>query len=185
MNVLYIGVENSVSISVPGIPTENLLPKISFGTLKQSSWNNDWIAEVLPGYRQVTISVSALINGVYKEMGVQRFRVKKLPNPTALVANKNKGFIDKELLIAAGGVIAKMPDDFEYDLSFKIVSFIMTIQRGFNVHHFKATNEKFTEEMIKQIMTSNRGQNILFEDIIAQDPVGDKRHLAPIILSIN
>jgi len=185
MNVLYIGVKNNISISVPGIPEENLLPVISCGTLKRDPASNEWIAVVLPGYRQAIISVSAIINGSYKEMGIQKFRVKKLPDPAASIANKSKGFINKEILIAAGSIAPKMPDDFEYDLSFKIVSFMMTVQRGFNVYHFKATSDKLSDEMIQQIKIMNRGQNVLFEEIIALGPDGDERSLLPIVLSIN
>lgn len=185
MNVLYLGVENNVSISVPGIPEENLLPTISNGTLEPDPNSDDWIANVLPGYRQTTISVSAKINGRYKEMGIQKFRVKKLPDPIASIANKSKGFVSKEILIAAGSLVPKMPDDFEYDLIFKIKSFMMTTQRGFNVYHFKSQSEKLTNEMIQQIQAMNRGQNILFEDIVVTSPDGDERSLSPIVLSVN
>ncbi|MCX6256441.1 MAG: gliding motility protein GldM [Bacteroidia bacterium] len=185
MNVLYIGAQNNISISVPGIPKSDLFPVISTGTLKPDLVNGDWLAEVLPGYRQVSISVKAKILGKYKEMGVQVFRVKKLPDPVASIANKSKGFINKEILIAAGSIIPKMPDDFEYDLTFKVVSFMVTIQRGFNVYHFKSTNAKLTDEMIKNIQTMNRGQNIVFEDIVAVGPDGDERSLSPIVLSVN
>jgi gliding motility-associated protein GldM len=185
MNVLYIGAKNNVSISVPGIPKKDLIPVISCGTLIPDPLNDDWIAIVPPGYRQATISVRAKILGGYKDMGIQVFRVKKLPDPVASIANKSKGFINKEILIAAGSVIPKMPDDFEYDLSFEVVSFMLTIQRGFNVYHFKSSSNKLTDEMIQQIRMMNRGQNILFEDIVALGPDGDERSLSPIVFSVN
>lgn len=185
MNVLYIGVDNPLSISVPGIPRENLILSISCGALRPDRDSDDWIAEVPSGYRVATVKVSAKVDQKIKEMGVQNFRVKKIPDPIATIANRNQGFVDKNLLKVAGGLEARMPDDFEYNLQFKIKSFIMTTQRGFTLIHATGKGSLLTEEMKANIEMTNRGQNIIFEDILAEDPSGAERKLAPIILSVN
>lgn len=185
MNVLYVGVDNNISISAPGVPEEKLMPTISIGSLERIPNSEEWNANVPVGYRQATIKVSALVNGTMKEMGIQKFRVKKLPDPVATIANKSQGFINRDLIVAAGSIVPKMPNDFEYDLSFKVQSFMMTVQRGFTVLHYKAKDGDLTEEMVNQIRIMNRGQNILFEDIVAVGPDGDERSLSPIVFSIN
>ena len=78
-----------------------------------------------------------------------------------------------------------MPLDFEFDYSFQIVSFKMTMQRGFNTYHFDSKSAELTEEMIKQIRNTNRGQTLLFEEIIARGPNGSDRTLSPLIITIN
>ena len=77
-----------------------------------------------------------------------------------------------------------MPDDFDFDQTFVISSFTMTIQRGFQVYHYKSKNSYLTTDMRDQIKRTNRGQHIIFENIIAHDSNGINRKLAPIIISI-
>jgi len=185
MNVLYIGVNNPLSISVSGVPGENIYPTISCGTLKPNPGKDGWIATVPVGCKQATVEVSIRINGTMKRMGSENFRVKKLPDPIPYIANKKEGFVSRDILIAAGNIIPRMPDDFEFDYSFQIISFKMTMQRGFNVNHYDSQSSKLTEEMIKQIRNTNRGQGIIFEEIVARGPDGADRILSPLIITIN
>ena len=87
-------------------------------------------------------------------------------------------------MIAAATLIPKMPNDFEFEHSFKIVSFTLTIQKGFRVYHYYSENSYLTDEMIEQINRTIKGQNIVFENIIATDPDGIDRLLSSIILAI-
>jgi gliding motility-associated protein GldM len=185
MNVLYIGVNNPLSISVSGVPGENIYPTISCGTLKLNPGKSGWIAIVPVGCRQVIIEVSVRINGGMKRMGSEIFRVKKLPDPVPYIANKKDGFVSRSILIAAGNIIPRMPDDFEFDYSFQVISFRMTMQRGFNVNQYNSQSSKLTEEMINQIRNTNRGQGIIFEEIVARGPDGANRILSPIIITID
>lgn len=185
MNVFYTGVDNPVSISISGLPKESLTPSISCGTLKRDPANDDWIVNIPSGYTEAIINISVNMNGVQRAMGSKKFRVKNFPNPIATIANRNSGVINKEIMIAAGALSPKMPEDFDFDLSFEVISFTMTIQRGFKVYNFKAENSYLTDEMIEQIKRTNRGQNIVFENIVVRDPDSLTRTLAPIVLTIN
>jgi len=119
-----------------------------------------------------------------KRMGSEIYRVKNLPDPVPYIASIKEGFVSRDNLIASGRIIPRMPDDFEFDYSFQILSFKMTMQRGFNVYHYESKSSKLTDEMITQIRNTNRGQNIIFEDIVALDPAGTNRVLSPLIISI-
>ena len=185
MNIFYIGVNNPVSIAISGIPQGDLVPSISSGTIKRDPVGSDWIVNIPPGNKEAIVTVTANINGEKKRLGSQVFRVKKLPDPIATVAGKSSGGINREIMLAAGGLAPKMPDDFDFDQTFVISSFTMTMQRGFQVYHYKSDNTYFTAEMKDQIRRTNRGQNIIFENIVARDPNGINRKLAPIILTID
>lgn len=185
MNVFYVGVENSVSISVSGIPKANLIVSISCGSIRPDPNSDEWIVSVPPGFTEATVSVSARINGSTRRMGYERFRIKQLPDPVARIANKKEGFIDKEILIAAAAIVPEMPSDFEFNYQFRIKSFKMTMQRGFNTHNFYSDSERLSPDMITQITRTNRGQRITFDEIIALGPDSKERKLQPIILTIN
>ena len=185
MNVFYVGVENPVEISVPGIPEENVEPSISVGTLTRNPAGNDWIVTVPSGQRETIITVNAKVDGQSRAMGTKKYRIKKLPDPTALIANLNEGSVNRNILITAGAIIPKMPDDFEFDLKYKIISFKMVLQRGTDIYTEKSNSNLLTQEMIKAIQGANRGQRIWFENIVARGPDNIDRPLAPIILTIN
>jgi len=185
MNVFYIGVDNPVAISVPGIAEENLKTSISVGELKPDPESDDWIVKVPTGQRETVITVKAEIDGTERDMGSKTFRIKKVPDPIALIANKMEGMVNRNILIAAGAIIPKMPDDFEFDLSYRITSFKMTLQRGLEIWSDKSSNNRLTEDMIRQITSASRGQKVWFENIVARGPDKIDRPLSPIILTIN
>lgn len=185
MNVFYVGVDNTVSISVSGIPKENLSATISCGTLTKPRSGQEWIAKVPAAFKEATISVNANIDGVVKKMGSETFRVKRLPDPLAVIANRNSGYIDKEILIAAGRIVPKMPNDFEFEYPVKIKSFKLSMQRGFNKYTYDSKGERLTQEMIKQINKTNRGQILVFENIVASGPDDPNIILPSIIMTLN
>ena len=185
MNVFYVGVSNPVSISISGIQNEDLIASISCGTIERSPDNNDWIVNLSPECTEAVISISAMVNEQRKDLGYKRFRVKQLPDPVATIANKSSGSINRDIMIVAGALSPKMPEDFEFDHSFVISSFTMTLQKGFKVYHFDSGNAYLTDEMIEQIKRTNKGQNIVFENIIVRDPDGLEREIAPIVLMLD
>ncbi len=63
MNVLYIGVDNTVSVSVSGIPKDNLIPVISHGTIRAGNTGDKWIVNVPPGKSTAIIKVIVELNG--------------------------------------------------------------------------------------------------------------------------
>ncbi|HET9571264.1 MAG TPA: gliding motility protein GldM [Bacteroidales bacterium] len=184
MNVLYIGVDNPLSISVAGIPKENIFPSISCGSLKVDKKTGGWAAVVPSGYKEAVVTISIKTDKGMKKMGSETFRVKKLPDPSPTISGKKEGFESKDNLIEAGKIVPMMPADFEFNYSFQVQSFRLTLQRGFNTYNFDAKNGNLTDEMIDQIRKSNRGQVLLFEDIVINGPNNDKRNLPPFFITV-
>jgi gliding motility-associated protein GldM len=184
MNVLYIGVENPLSISITGIPKENISPSISTGTIKQDSKTGEWVCTVPAGSKEASVSVSIKTATGMKQLGSQSFRVKKLPDPKPSIANKLEGFVSRDNIIAAGKIVPLMPPDFEFNYTFKVVSFRMTMQRGFYTYNYDSSNNELTEEMVDQIWKTNRGQVLLFEEIIVEGPGRDMRNLPPFFITV-
>lgn len=184
MNVLYVGVDNPLSISVSGIPAENVFPVISRGTLHPGATRGEWIAVVPGDVREVSVAVNANVNGTLRPMGTQQFRVKPLPDPDPLIANKKEGFIDRESIISAGKIVTLMPKDFEFNFTFKVQSFIMSMQRGFEMYHYASDSENLTPEMLREVQRTNRGQIIEFHDIVVKGPDGADRTIEPLVLII-
>lgn len=179
MNLFYIGLDNPVSISAPGIPAENLRPEISSGSLTRQPDGN-YIARVQPGTSEVRITVNALMDGTQRTVGTSTFRVRTVPDPMAYVGNRREGRITRQQLLDSGGIVARM-ENFEFDLSYDIRSFTMlTNVRGF-LQSYASDSNRFTPEMIQAISTATRDQRIFFENITThRGPDGLERTLPQI-----
>jgi gliding motility-associated protein GldM len=183
MNVFYIGVDNPVSISVPGIAEANISPSISVGTLTRDPSGKDWIVRVPQGQPKTTISVNALYQGDSRPMGSADFRIRRVPSPVAEVAGQVEGAIDKNTLLAAGAIIPVMRD-FEFELFFEVKSFRMTTIVGGDGISKRGNGNRLTDEMISLIQSARKGQKIFFENIQAEGPDKIPRSLNPITLEI-
>jgi gliding motility-associated protein GldM len=183
MNVFYIGIDNPVSISVPGIADADLRPSISTGTLIRDPGSKDWIVRVPQGQPKAIISVDALYQGDSRKMGSAEFRVRRVPNPVAEIAGQVEGTIDKSTLLAANAIIPVMRD-FEFELFFEVKSFRMTTVIGGDALSKKASSNRFTDEMVSYIQNARKGQKFFFENITAEGPDKTPRSLNPISLEI-
>ncbi len=185
MNVFYIGVDNPVSISVPGIAEDNIHPRISPGgeIIRERGEDYNYIVRVTSDMSKAVINATADYEEATMDMGSREFRVKRVPDPVAEIAGIKEGRIEKNTLLAAGAIIPAMKD-FEFELYFEVQSFTMgTIISGDWIPK-RATGNRFTEEIINIIRDSRRGQKFFFENIQAVGPEGITRTLNTINLTI-
>jgi gliding motility-associated protein GldM len=187
MNVFYVGVDNPVNISSAGIPSDKINAKISFGKLEKlptGEWNV-FVEKMPEGRYETTITVTADVDGEIRKMGEKTYRLKRVPSPIAKINNQVEGTIDRNMLSAIGGISAIMPEDFEFELNFRVVSFEMSTQRGDMVFRLKSSSNRFTEQMLTDISNLRRGQQVTFEQIRAIGPDGETRALNPINFTVN
>ena len=174
MNVFYIGVENPVSISSGGLSDAQLNPTITPpATIYRAG--GGWAVKVPPGLKNVKITISATVNGKVKNLGGLDFRVKRVPSPTAKIGNTDGGPISKNILLAAGGIIPNMPEDFEFDLNFDIVSYSFSVVRGGDIFSRDGRGNALTPEMKTIIGNAKRGERVWIDNISAKGPDGIRK----------
>jgi gliding motility-associated protein GldM len=117
MNVLYIGVDNPLTITA-GAGSEKVSASFSGGQISKAS-GSKYIARPSAG-SSGEHTVTVLVEG--KAAGKVSFRVKQLPNPAAYVGNLKAGAVPSSSFKAMGGVIAKL-EDSEFDAPFEVVSY--------------------------------------------------------------
>jgi gliding motility-associated protein GldM len=183
MNVFYEGVENPVEVSVPGIPSENLEVRITNARMVKRG--SQYI--VSPNARTVgkesVISVRARVNDQLQNLGSQEFRIKRVPDPVATVAGMRGGDIDKALLLAQRAVIAKM-DNFDFDLSFDVTSFSLTVTVGGYAQVHESNSAVFTQEQKDLIEGVGVGTDVIINRIMARGPDGRDRNLGSIAFKL-
>ena len=179
MNVFYKGVGNPVTISVPGVPNENLVVVCDNGTFTKKG-NGSF--EVLPSrLGKSKISVSAKMqDGQVRSMGVMEFRVKPLPTPVATINNVKTNKISKSLLKAVQGPIATYPEDFVFNVSTKVTGFKFQTNIGGVLVEDQSKDGKFTATMKDYIEKLRKGAIIFFDDVKTVGPDG-----VPVIINFS
>jgi gliding motility-associated protein GldM len=174
MNVFYIGVDNPVSISVPGIPAENIVPPtMTSGTIIGKL--GKYIVNVTtPG--ETVVKVSAKLNAKEtKPMGEMKFRVKRIPNPVAKVAGMIGGNIDKNKLLVQYGVIPEM-ENFDFDVKFTVISFDLEYNlRGDWFTKSNPSGGNLTSEMTDVLKKVPPSSKVYFTNIKVKGPDGTVR----------
>jgi len=189
MNVLYIGVDNPMSISVPGVSNDKVKSSIegAGGALKPNpaAGGGHYIATVSSTGKAV-IKVSAEIGGKVMPMGNFEYRVKRVPDPVAMIANNKSGTINKNLLMA--GTLIPVLENFDFELFFKITSFKMTITgKGKDPMEFESTGNQLTQPMRDALSKGRAGDKVFFEFIKARMATGadqSTRQLSPMAFTI-
>jgi len=185
MNVFYRGVKNPVSVSVSGVPKEDLQVEITKGRITRVP-GRDWEVNIGPGTEGeiVSVRVFANIDKVRRFMGSSDFRVKSVPDPVAVVAGKSQGVISMTDLTRAPGVVAELKN-FDFDLDFSVTEFtVSAVLSGGFTRTERSSSDKFTRPQMEIISQLRTGQRVTFENIKAVGPDGSTRTLNSIVLSI-
>ncbi|NNC85676.1 MAG: gliding motility protein GldM [Bacteroidia bacterium] len=184
MNVFYIGVDNPVAISVPGVASNNVKPSISGGGGTLSPDGKGGFICKVKQQGIAKVSVNAVLDGGTKNMGTHEFRVKRVPDPVAKVAGKKGGKIAKSVLAAQPAIIPVM-ENFDFELYFKVTEFEMSrFGKGRDPITIRTKGNKLTSEMKKVISSSRSGDKIYFEYIKAVGPDGAPRRLSSVNFAI-
>jgi hypothetical protein len=155
MNVLYIGVDNPVTITA-GAGSEKVSAQFSGGSISKVGGNKYTVKPGSGMFGEHTITV--LVDG--KSAGKVTFRIKQLPDPVAYVGNLKPGNVPSASFKAMGGVIAKL-QDAEFDAPFEIDN------RG----------SRWTGDAAGLVGRLKPGSLVAITDIVVKDPGGKTRVL--------
>jgi len=188
MNMFYKGIDNPVSISVPGVANENITATASGGNQLVKTGNGTYIMKVSKNSPpNIDIVVSATMSdGTKRNMGTMTFRVKRLPTPYAKLGQiSTSGKMSKGELEAQMGLVATYGDDFGFALTARIKSFHVTLLQEGNAFPLDQFGGRFTQETIDFLKRAKKGNKIFFEEIKAEGDDGQEHKIGPIIIYVN
>lgn len=126
MNVFYIGVDNPITISAPGVSFSNLKVTVSGGggarIRKIGGEGNYNVTVTRPTRLGEEVKINLETNGFLRSL---LFRVKQLPNPVAQLGNSQSGAMGVDQFKAQAGVLAIL-HNFDFDAKCKIQGFIIS-----------------------------------------------------------
>lgn len=182
MNVFYVGVDNPVSLAVPGMSADVISAEITNGELIKSG--TDYIVRPKQAGKKCEITVYATKNKQKKKLQTKEFRVKEVPDPVAKVAGFKEGSIKRNVLTAAGGISVEM-ENFDFEMKFTVQSFNMfTVVDGY-VQDASSKSASFSAEQLKLIRNLKRNQLLIIEQIVVKGPDGTTRKLSSLSFKID
>ncbi len=194
MNVLYAGIDNPISISVPGVPMSGVQATMTNGTLTRTG--DHWVAHPGKVGSESVISVSAQIDGRSQPVGSMTFRVRKLPDPVPYIPVKDaqgntihyKGSpkrISKAALMAAETLGAAIDDDI-LDVKYTVVSFSTVFFDSMgNAIPEVSNGALFSQRQKEQFRRLKPGKSFFISDVKAKGPDGITRDIPALQVTLN
>ncbi len=187
MNVVYIGVENPMTISAAGVSPTDLIVNVSgCGATKTGGAGGKFILKATsPGTMQVSVSAKTK-DGTKPQGPPQKIRVKKIPDPTPKLGGKLcQGIteIPKVQLSAIGGVGAEVPG-FDFDVKFPVMSFVFSASVKGNLKEFTCQGPNLSPEARDVLQKLGPGGKAYFEEIKVKAPDGTIRKITTASLKV-
>lgn len=183
MNVLYIGVENPMKISVPGVAQNDVSAALQgSGTLNKNA-DGSYSAKVT-AVGKCNIAVSAKIDGKVQSMGTEEFRIKRIPDPVPTLGGKLRGGNTQPGAIKAQSGVVALLENFDFEATFKVVSFQMVYSSKGEIFKAEAQGPMLTPQM-KGFLDRAKPKDIIFiDEIKVVGPDNTPRKLGQIAFTI-
>ena len=187
LNVVYRGIDNKFSISVPGVASENVSVRVSGGTATKAG--GKYIIRANQD-GEINIAVYAKIDGKDLPMGGGSYRVKYLPDPksyfqyadaSGITRLLQDGTLSKKLLKSTNAaLIASYGQDELIKANFNVTSFTMLTVFG----SVNSSGSKFNARQLSDIEKLEGGDLLTIKNIKAVGPDGKIRNLGLIQIQI-
>ena len=178
MNVVYKGYDNRMEISVPGVAASQLRVSATGASMTKSG--NQYICKPTAD-REITISVSAEIDGKVQTVGQKKYRVRPVPSPTAFLRLSNNELYNPDLEgvklkrrdLYSSTVVAEYADGM-LNANFTVKQFTLYIQQGAGWANLTVKGNKLTDKEIDRLKKLKAGQKFYFGDIQYTGPKNGK-----------
>lgn len=188
MNVFYIGVDNPISIAVPGVSSQKISAEL---------YENDGtIAKIAPGKFVVNVKHVDLhgrteihvfieeTNGSKKVVDSVSFRVKRVPDPVAMVGTDRAGSVKVANFRVQKGMQAVLPN-FDFEARFTVVSFEMTYESADQTMiSLSGDGPVFSQEIQDVLLAARPGDKFYFDKIKVRGPDGTVRSADPLVYKL-
>jgi gliding motility-associated protein GldM len=183
MNVLYIGVDNPVSIAASGGGDDKIKPVISGGggQINKGNGPGKWTVRVnsITDDCKITVSVDG------KVAGISQFRVRTIPDPVATIGAFASGDnVSVGALRAQTGVGAYIKD-FPFELKYSVVSFSISADNDEgDIETADCQGNSFNQKAQAILKNLKPGRTLTVDGIYAIGPDQRRRHLPSLVYYI-
>ncbi len=181
MNVLYIGVDNPVTIAASGAGDDRIKASISNGSLVQAGGSGKYIARV----NSVTDDCKITVTVDGKVAGVSQFRVRTIPRPIAVVGTYESGANVPAGAFKAQAGIGAGVKDFPFELQYKVTRFTISADTddGY-IDDASCTGNTWSDQARRILNNLKPGKTVMIDEIYATGPDGRSQKLPSLVYYI-
>ncbi|MBC7425414.1 MAG: gliding motility protein GldM [Bacteroidia bacterium] len=187
MNVLYIGLSNPMSISIPGVTPANTIVTPGPGVNLTKTGEGKYTATVsaVTGNKSFIRVSAKMPDGSTKQMAEQPYKIKPIPKPEALWGALASGTYPKQALCGQPKLFAGLGAGWAFDgVNFTVTRYeVVLASRKNGVKTLNVVGSAITPAC-SLINQANSGDIIVIQSIKASGPGGD-RTLNPLTFTIN
>ena len=159
MQVMYAGIENPFTASVPGIDGRNVKVSIIEGSGKLSPGEGEGKYNITPatGCKKIVLGVDAVVDKKTTRMGAPVYKVKPIPNPSITVGGFTNGAkVSRSSLASGATVIARPQEGFEFKIPKGSIR-VMSLEVFVGNKPFNMNGNSFDPDLLSAIKKANRG----------------------------
>lgn len=177
MNVVYRGLENPISVSVPGYSATELNVTSSFGTLSKDAQPGTYKLTI-PGSdistKELTISVSVKTPDGVKKMGEQKYRLKNVPRPTLTLGGIEVSGSTSPGQVKSASYIGTPLKDFVFEgVSYKPISYQLIYSPKSGAPQFESGSGSVISPRMRSVLQNVKtGDKIIVTGVKAMGPQG-------------
>jgi gliding motility-associated protein GldM len=178
MNVVYIGVDNPLTISGGSVGREKVHVSFSSGSITNTGGDHYVVKPTTPGMAKIIVNAG----GKPFEFPI---RVKNLPLPAGFIGSKKGGSISSAEFKAIGGLIARL-EDSEFEAPFKVVSYKLGALGGGIPQYTEVPNEgnRWNGSAASVVGRATPGTTVFFDQIRVVGPDGKPREIQPMVFNL-
>ncbi|MCC6462913.1 MAG: hypothetical protein IT260_20765 [Saprospiraceae bacterium] len=172
MNIFYIGVDNPITVVVPGYDCRAVSVRLA-GTGKLVEQGNCKYAVQVSQPGKVDIQIFVQDQGQEKQLGVKTFRVKRIPYPQPAFDGHYGNIIHKARLteVFSQELKARMTN-FDFDASCQITQFSVACQftKDSGIVSFPVQGQTLSKEQLQRLEQVQPGGSVYVLDVKTQCP---------------
>ncbi|MDZ4840336.1 MAG: gliding motility protein GldM [Bacteroidota bacterium] len=168
MNMLYVGLDNPISISAAGFRPDQVNASATGAALVKKG-NGAYVIKPLSiNTREIVINVAVNDNGTSRQMGKAVYRVRNVPKPEILLGSKQPGPISRGELTIVSQVNAGYGESFAFEgLGINVTSFTFVhAKRAGGTPYFETvTGNRVTGGMRNAFQGAKPGDVIVISEV--------------------
>jgi hypothetical protein len=181
-NVLYIGVDNPISVAAANYLSDQIIVKADPGSIEVFNGRYSYRGTE-PGSVRITVYKKSNL----KEIGSWSFRLRYIPDPVAKVSAWSNGNNNaRAIILKSQNWIRADLEDFDYDAMFRVDSFTLNVfyRDSCVIKEVFNFGNKFNNEVSETLKTIKNGDIVMFKHIYVIGPDGRRRLISPLVLTI-
>jgi gliding motility-associated protein GldM len=185
MNVMYIGVDNPLTLSASGYNIEDVSLSIPGADLK-STGKGTYIANVSKeGKLDWSINAKSRAGAGVTKVSGGVIRVKLIPNPQASIMGRSSGLFPTAQFKVQKGILAKV-DGFDFETSFQVTKYRFTwVPKVGDPKEIEVKGAFFDGDVRNVLERVRPGDRVIMENIKAVGPDRRERSINSITFNLN